>query len=132
MAQSVKRLTLGFGSGHDLAVCEFEPHTGLRTDSVETAWDSLCLSAPPPLALSVSLSKIKKKILKRLIHTVFVPSLAWNAGVMLLLRFERVPLVSRTLLCQNRRTEFSGCPGPLGKWVRQPSVATRGQEMAWC
>ena len=30
---SVKRLTLGFGSGHDLKVCEFEPHVGLCTAS---------------------------------------------------------------------------------------------------
>ena len=27
-AQSVKRPTLGLGSGHDLAVREFEPHVG--------------------------------------------------------------------------------------------------------
>ena len=64
VAQTAKRLTLGFSSGRDLAVREFEPHTGLRTDSAETAWDSLSLSAPPPLALSVSLSKIKKSFKK--------------------------------------------------------------------
>ena len=28
MAQSVKRPTLDFGSGHDLTVCEFEPRIG--------------------------------------------------------------------------------------------------------
>ena len=40
---------------------EFEPHIGLHGDSAEPAWDSLSpsLSAPPPLALSVSL-KINK------------------------------------------------------------------------
>ena len=59
MAQSVKHLTLGFGSGHDLTVLKVEPCIGLQSDSVELAWDSLfpSLSAPPQLALSVSLSK---------------------------------------------------------------------------
>ena len=33
MALSVKRLTLGLSSSHDLRVCEFEPHTRLHTDS---------------------------------------------------------------------------------------------------
>ena len=58
MAQSVKRPTLDFGSGHDLTVRECEPCMGLCTDSTEPAWDSLSssLSAPPLLALSVSLS----------------------------------------------------------------------------
>ena len=37
MAQSVKRLTLDFGSGHDLTVYEFEPRIGLRVDSMEPA-----------------------------------------------------------------------------------------------
>ena len=42
MAQSVKRLTLDFGSGHDLAVHELEP----CADSTKPTWDSLtpCLS----------------------------------------------------------------------------------------
>ena len=40
MAQSVKCLSLDFGSGHDLMVCEFEPRVGLCADSVESAWDS--------------------------------------------------------------------------------------------
>ena len=58
MAQSVKRPTLDFSSGHDLAVRGIEPHLGLHADSVEPAWDSLspALSAPPLL----SLSKIRK------------------------------------------------------------------------
>ena len=46
MAQSVKRLTLHFGSGHDLKVLEFEPCVGLCADSVEPAWDSLSLPLP--------------------------------------------------------------------------------------
>ena len=37
VAQSVKRPTLGFSSGHDLTVCEFEPHIGLCDDSTEPA-----------------------------------------------------------------------------------------------
>ena len=44
VAQSAKCPILGFGSGHDLAVREFEPRAGLLTDSVEPAWDSLSLS----------------------------------------------------------------------------------------
>ena len=39
MALSVKHLTLGFGSGHDLTVSEVEPHIGLCADSMEPAWD---------------------------------------------------------------------------------------------
>ena len=55
MAQSVKHLTLDFGSGHDLTVREFVPHLG--SDHMEPAWDSLslALSAPPLLSLSLSL-----------------------------------------------------------------------------
>ena len=32
---------LDLGSGHDLTVCEFKPHTGLYTDVAEPAWDSV-------------------------------------------------------------------------------------------
>ena len=46
-----------FGSGHDLAVREFEPRVGLFADSLEpgTPSDSvsLSLSAPAPLVLSL-------------------------------------------------------------------------------
>ena len=49
MAQSVKCLTLDFGSGHDLTVCEFKPRLGLWADRAEHAWDSL----PPSLSLSL-------------------------------------------------------------------------------
>ena len=49
MAQSVKPLTLGFGSGHDVMVCGSEPHIGLCLVSAEPAWDSL--SFPLSLAL---------------------------------------------------------------------------------
>ena len=63
MAQPVNLPTLGFGSGHDLTVCEFEPCVSLHADSAEPAWDSLShpLSARPPPALSVSLSKMNKQ-----------------------------------------------------------------------
>ena len=37
VAQSLKRPTLGFRSGRDLMVHEFEPHTGLCADSMEPA-----------------------------------------------------------------------------------------------
>ena len=62
MAQSVKRPTLGFGSGRDLTVCEVESRIGLCTDSMEPAWDSLSpsLSLCLPLMLSLSFSKINK------------------------------------------------------------------------
>ena len=48
VVQSVKRPALDLGSGHDLAVCEIEPHVGLCADSVGPAWDSLS----PPLSAS--------------------------------------------------------------------------------
>ena len=37
VARSVKPLTLDFGSGHDLTVCESEPRIGLCTDSKDPA-----------------------------------------------------------------------------------------------
>ena len=54
VAQSVRRLTLDFGSGHDLTVREFGPRVGLCTDSAEPAWNSLSLS----LCLSAALSHV--------------------------------------------------------------------------
>ena len=50
MAQSLKRPTLDFGSGHDLVVHEVKSCVGLCTESIEPAWDCLPppLSAPPP------------------------------------------------------------------------------------
>ena len=59
MAQSVKCLTLGFGSGHDLMVHGIKPRVGLCADGVEPAWDFLSSSALPVLALSLSLSLSK-------------------------------------------------------------------------
>ena len=46
-----------FGSGHDLAVGESEPHIGLWADSGESAWYCLPLSLPLPHLLSIALSK---------------------------------------------------------------------------
>ena len=57
MAQLVKCPTLDLGSGHDLAVGEFEPHTGLCDDGAEPAWDYLILSAPPPFVHALSPNK---------------------------------------------------------------------------
>ena len=42
-----------FGSGHDLAVHEFEPYIGLCAVSAEPTSDLLSLSVPSPLTLSL-------------------------------------------------------------------------------
>ena len=53
VAGSVKRPTLDLGSSLDLPVCGIEPHVGLCTDTVESAWDSVSpLSAPFLLSFS--------------------------------------------------------------------------------
>ena len=57
MAQSVKRPTLGFGSGHDLMVREFKPLMGLCVLSTEAALDPLSPSLCPSLAYMLSLFK---------------------------------------------------------------------------
>ena len=59
VAQSVKRPTLDFSSGHDLTVRGFEPCLRLCADSVEPAGDSLSLSLSLPLPHTLSL-KINK------------------------------------------------------------------------
>ena len=64
MAQSVKCLTLGFSSGHDLMAHELKPC--VESVSSEPAWDSLSpsLSAPPPpscVCFSLSQNKLKIK-----------------------------------------------------------------------
>ena len=62
VAQSLKLLTLDFGSGHGFTVHEFEPHRGLYADSMKPAWDSLSpslsLYPSPANALSFSQNKI--------------------------------------------------------------------------
>ena len=59
VAQSVKHLTLVFGSGHGLTVHEITLHTGLHANSTEPAWDSLCLSSTHACALSNMKKKFK-------------------------------------------------------------------------
>ena len=54
LGASVKRPTLDFSSGRDLAVREFEPRVGLLADSAEPAWDSLSPSLPVPCPCSLS------------------------------------------------------------------------------
>ena len=59
VAQSVKRLTLDFGSGHDVTVCGFKPRVGLCAEDGACLGFSLSLSlslslcAPPPLTHSL-------------------------------------------------------------------------------
>ena len=55
MVQLVKHLTLDFGSGHSLTVCEFEPRIGLHNGSVEPSWDILCVSLSPLLSAAPQL-----------------------------------------------------------------------------
>ena len=73
MAQWDKHPTLDFGSGHDLMVCEIEPHVGLRTQ----CGDSLPL-CPFPRAragvLSLSRSLSNKYNLKNITNPSFCQS----------------------------------------------------------
>ena len=55
VAPSVQRLTLDFGSGHDLTVRGIEPHVRLCADSEELAGDFLSPALCPYLVLSFSL-----------------------------------------------------------------------------
>ena len=57
VSQLVKRPTLSFSSGHDLMVCEFEPHIGsaLTVQSLLGIL-SVCVSLSLCLSLSLSLS----------------------------------------------------------------------------
>ena len=65
IAQPGERLTLDFGSGHNLTAHGFKPHIGLCADNAESAWDSLPLCPFLACALSLSLkiyiSKLKNK-----------------------------------------------------------------------
>ena len=70
VAQSVKPLTLDFGSSHDLTVRGFETHVGLCASSTESVWDSLSLPLSMPLpgscSLSLKINKVLKSYLKNL------------------------------------------------------------------
>ena len=55
MAQSVERLTLDLGSGHDHTVMRWSPMSG-SVLGVRPAWDPFSASALPLLAPSLSLS----------------------------------------------------------------------------
>ena len=59
MVQFVVSAILGFSSGHDLTVCEFEPRIGLGAISGGCMGSSVSLSALSPLTLSQN--KLKKK-----------------------------------------------------------------------
>ena len=63
-AQSVKCLTLGFSSGHDLTAGEFKPWVGLWADGADPTWDSLsaflCPSPTHSVSVSVKINKLKK------------------------------------------------------------------------
>ena len=79
MAQSVKHLTLGFCSGHDLTVPEFKPRMELLADSVEPAWDSLSLPlslCPSPtysyLSLRINKNKLKEKKRRRVLEVLLL------------------------------------------------------------
>ena len=63
-AQSGERLTLGFGSGHDLTVRGFGSRVGLCAGCTEPAWGSLSLSAPLQLAPSLSKHKLVRVVSK--------------------------------------------------------------------
>ena len=54
VAQSVECLTLGSGSGRDLAVCTFEPRIGLCADSADLL---RILSLSPPFSLHLPLTR---------------------------------------------------------------------------
>ena len=71
VAQSIKCPTLGFGSGYDFMVCEFEPHIGLSAVSPEPASDPC--SCPPTLVppSAHSLSKINKRKKREFVKNVY-------------------------------------------------------------
>ena len=80
MAQWVKPRTLDFSSGHDLTVREFKPQVRLCADHLEPAWDSLFLSLPLLLALSLKINKLKKKIF--LIQLLSITSVIFSQGTL--------------------------------------------------
>ena len=67
MAQSVKRPTLVFGSGHDFMVCESEPCIGLClcAHRAEPVWDFLSLPLSLPLPHPLKTESINILLLKK-------------------------------------------------------------------
>ena len=67
MAQSVKHLTIGFSSGHDLRVLRSSPVSGsaVMRSLLEILSSSPSPSALPTHALSLSLMNLKKKKKKK-------------------------------------------------------------------
>ena len=61
VAQSVKRPTLGFNSGHDLTDPEFKPCIRRHAGTVQPAWDSNSLSIPFLLCSCIALSQNKER-----------------------------------------------------------------------
>ena len=57
-----------FGPGHDLTVCEFEPHNGLSAVSTDSSWVTLSLCPSPDhedsISVSLSLSLKNKQTFK--------------------------------------------------------------------
>ena len=58
-----------------LQFCEFEPQKGLCVDSMEPAWDSPSLSAPPFHTLSLKINKYTLKNEKKKNSLVLKPIL---------------------------------------------------------
>ena len=118
VVQEVERPTLGFSSGHDLPICEFEPRIGLLAVSIEPASDPLSpsLSVPPPLArwsvLPLSLSLIRGSWVAQ---TVRRPTLA---QVMISQSVSSSPasgsvLTAQPGACFRFCVSLSLCPSPL-------------------
>ena len=88
MALLIKHLTLDLGSSHDLTVHGMEPHIGLCADSMETAWDSLCLCLYPSLPPSSPNKEVKilkeefdsilAVMLTEAEHITSVPIFSWS------------------------------------------------------
>ena len=67
-----------FGSGHDLTVCEFEPHVRLCADSSEPgACFGFRVSSLYPSLLMLCLSKMNKCLKNKLAHQKGIQNVSW-------------------------------------------------------